>query len=313
MLTKYLFRNVVTVLIFIFGSTVSLAAQKPSFNKPTNFKDIPVYRLQVAFRTAGSKNAETDDKVFVQLSSNMNPYYLNYGHDDREKNKYEVYDIIDPSISFIRDIEYLNITKMGTDGWNIAKVQLIVNGHLIFNQNYTKKIIDGNDGAAPILTFSAKTLQKNASWGYNNRAVHMPPFVLKKSDLVSMIEGYMGNQIQYIKKYNVKWGNKSGINTVWGAPVEATYRNKKRLSIDLDLQVEITEPNPELDVDFDIVVTCNKGKVNMEISNFRAHVDYLNLFKVASFNSDFAKYLNRSFNVPVCNAHFNPDGSLSFL
>lgn len=128
-----------------------------------------------------------------------------------------------------------------------------------------------------------------------------------------MIEGYMGNQIQYIKKYNVKWGNKSGINTVWGAPVEATYRNKKRLSIDLDLQVEITEPNPELDVDFDIVVTCNKGKVNMEISNFRAHVDYLNLFKVASFNSDFAKYLNRSFNVPVCNAHFNPDGSLSFL
>ena len=305
-----------TMLIGLLALMAShcLIAQTPKFTKPVNFDDVPVYRLQIIFSTANVKDAGTDDPVYVQLNPDMPPYYLDYGIDDRERNKVNAYDIVEPTVRFVRDIKQLNITKVGNDGWAITKIEMKVNGYTIFTKTYTKHWIDGNDGDQPVLNFSSAELRNNGKWNYSAAPnIYIPPLTIPKKDLVSMVEGFVGNYIRYIPNEDVQWGSKGGINTIWGDAVEASYRNSQTLTFDLDLQVAKNGPNPELDIDFDLVVTCSNGKVVLNIQNAKANINFLSKFNVAKMNLDLSNYLNRSFNVPNCNAHFNSNGSLSFL
>ncbi|MBL7806710.1 MAG: hypothetical protein JNN28_02785 [Saprospiraceae bacterium] len=291
-----------------------LIAQTPKFTKPTNFDDVPVYRLQIIFTTANVSDAGTDDPVYIQLNSDMRPYYLDYGIDDRERNRKNEYDIVEPNVRFIKDIKQLNITKVGNDGWAISKIEIRVNGFTIFTKTLNKHWIDGNGGGQPVLNFTAAQLRSNGKWNYNVAPnIYIPPLTISKKDLVSMVEGFVGNYIRYIPDEDVQWGSKGGVNTIWGDAVEAKYRNPRTLAFDLDLQVAKFGPNPELDIDFDLVVSCNNGKVLLNIENAKVNVNFLSKFKVAKMNLDLSNYLNRSFNVPNCNAHFNSNGSLSFL
>lgn len=304
-------------LVFLFliaAAQFSLIAQQPSFTRPASIEDVPVYRLQVVFTTANVEDAGTDDKVYIQLNSSMRPYYLDYGIDDRERNTKKAYDILDPSIRHIRDIKHLNITKMGTDGWAIAKVELRVNGDKVFEKSYsTPRNIDGNDGHQPTLNFTTSQL-RGSLWSFSQVPnIHIPPLTISKTDLVSMVEGFVGNYIRYIPDATVNWGDKGGINTLFGSAVEASYRNSQTLTFDLDLQVSTDGPNPELDVDFDLVVSCSDGKVQISAENGKANINFLSKFRVERLKLGLSQYLNRTFNVPVCNAHFNSDGSLSFL
>ncbi len=307
-------------LSLLAAAQISLNAQQPTFTKPANIEDVPVYRLQLAFTTANTNDdAGTDDRVYVQLNSTMRAYYLDLGIDDRERNKTNVYDIVEPSVRFLRDIQHLNITKVGNDGWAIVKVELRVNGAKIFEKTYSPgapKIIDGNDGAQPVLNFTSSQLRNGGLWSYAKVPnIHVPPLTLSKADLMSMVEGFMGNYIRYIPGETISWGDKDGVNTLFGPAVEATYRNRQTLTFDLDLQIARTGPNPELDVDFDLVVSCTNGKVLISVENAKANINILSTtkFNVAKVKLDLSNYLNRTFNVPVCNAHFNSDGSLSFL
>ncbi|MBV6439245.1 MAG: hypothetical protein DYG98_27030 [Haliscomenobacteraceae bacterium CHB4] len=302
-------------LSLITAAQFSLSAQQPTFSRPANIEDVPVYRLQVVFTTANTNDdSGTDDKVYVQLNSSMRPYYLDYGIDDRERGTTKAYDIVEPSVRFIRDIKQLNITKVGNDGWGIKKVELRVNGYKVFEKSYgTPHIIDGNEGRQPTLNFTSSQL-RGSLWSYSRVPnIHIPPLTISKADLISMVEGFVGNYMRYIPDATVNWGDKNGINTLFGPAVEASYRNRQTLSFDLDLQVSKEGPNPELDIDFDLVVSCTNGKVLISAENGKANINFLSKFRVEKVELDLGKYLNRTFNVPVCNAHFNSDGSLSFL
>lgn len=309
------------VFLSLFAAAhFSLNAQRPTFAKPANINDVPVYRLQLAFTTANTNNdAGTDSKVYVQLNSTMRAYYLDLGIDDRERNQTNVYDVVEPSVRFIRDIQHLNITKVGNDGWAITKVELRVNGHKIFEKTYSATsphIIDGDEGRQPVLNFTSSQLRNGGLWTYAKVPnIHVPPLLISKADLMKMVEGFVGNYMRYIPNETVNWGDRDGVNTLFGPAVEASFRNRQTLTFDLDLQVARTGPNPELDIDFDLVVSCTNGRVLLSVENARANINFLSTtkFNVAKMKLDLSNYLNRSFNVPVCNAHFRTDGSLSFL
>lgn len=299
--------------LFGFTAIFCLNAQTPTFTRPASIEDVKVYRLQVLFTTSDTEDSGTDDKVYVQLNSGMKPYYLDYGIDDRERGKTQTYDIMEPSIKSLKDIKQLNITKVGNDGWGITKVELRVNGHKIFEKAYTKKIIDGNEGQQPVLNFTGSAMRNAGLWTYAKVPnVHIPPAVISKKDLVSMVEGFVGNYIRYIPEATVNWGDKDGVNTLFGEAVEATYRNRQTLTFDLDLQVSKDGPNPELDIDFDLVVSCTDGKVLISAENGKANINFLSKFRVQSVHLGLSNFLNRTFNVPVCNARFEADGSLRF-
>ncbi len=308
------------IFSLLAAAQLSLNAQQPTFTKPANINDVPVYRLQVAFTTANTNSdAGTDDRVFIQLNSTMRAYYLDLSIDDRERNQTNVYDVVEPSVRFIRDIQQLNITKSGTDGWAITKVEVRVNGHKIFEKTYSATaphIIDGNEGHQPVLNFTSSQLRNGGRWTYTSAPnIHVPPLQVSKADLISMVEGFLGNYMRYIPNETVNWGDKDGVNTLFGPAVEASFRNRQTLTFDLDLQVARTGPNPELDIDFDLVVSCTNGRVLISVENAKANINFLSTtkFNIVKMKLDLSNYLNRTFNVPVCNAHFNPDGSLSFL
>lgn len=309
-------KNAVFCFLLLLAVAHRAAAQTPTFTKPAKFDDVPVYRLQLVFTTANVEDAGTDDNVYVQLNSSMKAYYLDYGIDDRERGKTTAYDIVEPSVRFIRDIQNLNITKAGTDGWSPSKIEIRVNGVVIFTKTLSNHWIDGNNGRQPFLNFTSAQLRNNGKWNYTSAPnIHIPPLTISKKDLVSMVEGFVGNYIRYIPNSDVHWGSTKGVKTLFGDAVEASYRNSQTLTFDLDLQVAAFGPNPELDIDFDLVVSCTNGKVLIGVENAKANVNYLsvNKFNIAKMKLDLSGYLNRSFNVPVCSAHFNPDGSLSFL
>ena len=307
-------KNALFCLLLSLLVAQQLSAQSPTFTRPDKFDDVPVYRLQLVFTTADVEDAGSDDKVFVQLNSTMKSYYLDYGIDDRERKKKNLYDIVDPSVRTIKDIQQLNITKSGNDGWAVSRVEIRVNGFVIFAKDLGTRWIDGNNGHQPTLNFTSSQLRNGGRWNFNiSPNIHIPPLTISKKDLVSMVEGFVGNYIRYIPSEDVQWGSTSGVNTLWGPAVEATYRNSQTLTFDLDLQVARTGPNPELDIDFDLVVSCTNGKVQISVENAKANINFLSKFSVAKMKLDLSNYLNRTFNVPVCNAHFNSDGSLSFL
>lgn len=299
--------------LFFMATLFCLTAQTPTFTQPASIEDVKVYRLQVLFTTSDTEDSGTDDNVYVQLNSSMKPYYLDYGIDDRERGKTQIYDIVEPSIKSLKDIKQLNITKVGNDGWGITKVELRVNGAKIFEKAYTKKIIDGNEGQQPVLNFSGSTIRNAGLWTYAKvPKIHVPPAVISKKDLVAMVEGFVGNYIRYIPDATVNWGDKSGVNTLFGDAVEASYRNSQTLTFDLDLQLSKDGPNPELDIDFDLVVSCTNGQVKISAENGKANVNFLSKFRVQSVQLGLSNFLNRTFNVPVCNARFEADGSLRF-
>ena len=150
--------------------------------------------------------------------------------------------------------------------------------------------------------------------GYYDRPVHVPALVIPVNELRVMIESIVGNQIRYISDRTVNWGSKSGINTIWGEAVEFSFKNPNRLSVDLDLQVAHLGPNSELDVDFDIVVNCEANKVTLNLENFRARADFLNLIPVKRIKENLLKNLNRTYsNVPICNVYFEQNGTLKLL
>jgi hypothetical protein len=304
---------VASIYILTIITSQSLWAQMPSFTQPANFEDVPVYRLQVKLTTGRGPDYQTDDRVFVTLNASMQPYYLDNASDDREQGRTDVHDIIDPTIRKISDIKQLNITKAGTDGWSLSQVQIVVNGKTIFTHT-PNKILDGDGGKSPILNYTSQQLRSAGRWSYaQNVGIHIPPLTISKSDLREMIEGYMGNYMRYIPNATVNWGSTSGINTRWGDAVELKTRNTQTLEVDLDLQVSVTGPNAELDVNFEFVVNCTNGKVELSIQNAKASLNYLSRINIDRMRLNLSKHLNRSFNVPICRAKFNPDGSLSFI
>ena len=308
-------KKVILASIYVLTTIVSqsLWAQMPSFVQPANFEDVPVYRLQVKLTTGRGPDYQTDDRVFITLNSSMQPYYLDNASDDREQGRTDAHDIIDPTIRKISDIKQLNITKAGTDGWSLSQVQIVVNGKTIFTQT-PNKILDGDGGRSPILNYTSEQLRGAGRWNYaQNTGIHIPPLTVSKTDLREMIEGYMGNYMRYIPNATVNWGSTSGINTRWGDAVELKTRNTQTLEVDLDLQVSVTGPNAELDVNFEFVVNCTNGKVELSIQNAKASLNYLSRINIDRMRLNLGKHLNRSFNVPICRAKFNPDGSLSFL
>lgn len=296
------------------GSTTLVG---PSLTSPSNFEDIPVYRLQVQFVTADVTDAGTDDNVFLTMNSTMTPYYLNLSGDDRERKSDEKYDLVTNEIQFLRDIKDITITKSGTDGWGVKSFTLIVNGFVVFQKDYSSpQWIDGDDQRSPILTFSSNALRSAGLWNSNNgrTQIFMPPRSYTKLDIKNIVESFIGGK-NIPQRSRTFWGDYDGYNTRFGDDVEVKFRNNQTVSVDLDLELRDDAPYPdtEIDDDFDIVVSCSSGKPTVTIQNYSTEhtgdgVSHPNPGSL----SPIGKYLSRSFTLPNCSPHFDAGGNLIY-
>lgn len=92
-----------------------------------DWREKPIWRLQIQLTTANVQNANTNDGVRVELN-NSNRTWLNYARDDFERGDTFTYDLNLENATQLGDIEFLRIIKTGDDGWCVDRVTLLVNG-----------------------------------------------------------------------------------------------------------------------------------------------------------------------------------------
>ena len=294
------------------------------FNLPDHlrpaFESMPVWRLQLRVKTSGIKNANTDNEVYVKLTSKKSSiYFLDNAGDDREKNKVNTYDILDPNIRTMRDIRMLQMKIKGTDGWCVKSIEILVNdvNVPVFSKSFrTCQWLDGNDHDGPTLYFSGSNLRKHPGWKYTskNKAIWLPPSIIKRATLEQMVESYVGHMMNTnpdMKK--LEFGKKYG-----RAYVEAKKVSANKLHFDLDLAYH-KGIDFETDVDFDLVVKCSNNKINLKAESVKAKLNIPVVSRlVRVFKSNFAKMNMGNFsfgnsNVPFCpTIKVNNGGDITF-
>ncbi|MEZ4885005.1 MAG: PLAT/LH2 domain-containing protein [Chitinophagales bacterium] len=285
-------------------------------SRPANFEDVAVWRLQVKITTDGRDDADTDDTAYIQIgNSTQNRFYLDKGGDDRERNHTDVYDLVNVGVNKIGDIRFLKIAKIGTDGWCIKNIDIMVNN--VATPLYRKSFgscqwIDGNDGHPSSITISSSELRQYGGWKYtsqNQGSIWLPPLGILPRDMFENIVESLFGHLRHVQS-NLKgiyWGHYYGNG--W---VEAAYKagDNPTLHFDLDLAKDVNNFfDPEIDVDFDLVFICANGKISLELQNPVVEAFYWGSISIFTTNLD--DYNLGNFNTPFCpSIKVNGDGSV---
>ena len=288
------------------------------YNLPDSFRpsfgQVAVWRLQLRVKTSGYENANSDSELHVQFrNSTSSIYYLDNGGDDREKNKTDVYDILDRNIKTISDIQFIKFTIKGNDGWCFSKIELLVNGAPIpvFKKSFSgKKCIDKNGNPGATYRIAGSELRNSPTWKHSNsnRAIWLPPSIIKRITLENMVESYVGhlmNADPNMKKNDLEYGYKHG------RYVEATKKTKNTLHFDLDLKSHYGI-DFEVDVDFDLVIKCQNNKLALSAESVKGKADIPILSSILDvFGSCLHKMKMNNFNFGNASLEFCPRVSVT--
>ncbi|MBM4245154.1 MAG: hypothetical protein FJ148_15285 [Deltaproteobacteria bacterium] len=253
---------------------------------------MPIFRAQLTVRTCDVTNAQTNDPVFASLNGS-NSTALDYGRNDFERNDTFTYDLVRNGVATVSDVTRLRISKTGSNGLSICRLDLRLNGALIFTQTFPatgagRLFLDGS-GASRARTITGATLRASQTWA--TYTPPFPPFVLARAEMESRIEALAGTRIS---GQIVRWGQRKGPRFV-----EATRDDANTLHLDLDLEEDtrnaiasrpflsgvssaigfierftpVPLPNPAVDVDFDVTITCDDGMLDFAVGGASVDVD----------------------------------------
>ena len=271
-------RHFVTELMkrSVAALVLAIAAMLAGEAKAAAPENMPVWRAQLAIRTADVHEAGTNDSVKAQLNGN-NVTWLDYARDDFKRNDYFIYDLTlanvnnpnaPPTVSRLSDITRLEITKTGDDGLCIREVMLMVNGKPIYRQVFDTPglWLDSDGERSRTYQVSAQELRRNSSWQACPAPVYPRdlPRLFTRGEIESRIESIIGTAIHYNKLY---WDH------IYGRAVEVSKKDDHTLKVDLDLSASVPGFNPDVDIDFDIGLSCSGGRISMTLSNYKVNVD----------------------------------------
>jgi hypothetical protein len=131
-----------------------------------------IVRLQVELTTGNVSDANTDDPVFVDISGRRT--WLDHNIDDRERGDSHRYDLT--LVGDTADIRLLTLGKTGSDGWCVADLKLLVNGHSMFRQSFASRPggclwLDNSGGASLTYVVNTAALRAHPDW-----ATYQAPF-----------------------------------------------------------------------------------------------------------------------------------------
>lgn len=272
--------------------------------KPNVDETLPVFRIQLRIVTGNNENDDTDKEVYVKLNKNDKDYFIDYGPDDFERNADKKYDIISDKIKKISDIDFIEIYAKGDDVWGVKKVELYINNSRqpIFSETFSQPSrINGTGNWARKISFNHQKLRLNSYWKNiaTDEKIKKPSPLIEAATIKSMIESMVGNMMHHEADKKLSWGDKDGINTVWGDHVEIQAKGNV-LSVDLDLEAKVTGSNPEIDVKFDLVFECQPdGRIFVKTENVKlsCNFDYKIIELSCSTVRTVINYLLKSFGL----------------
>jgi hypothetical protein len=219
--------------IALFITILALAGS--AFATPS--ENAPIWRVQMRIQTSDVSDAGTDDSVRVQLNS-TNSTWLDYGRDDFPRNNTFTYDLKMDGISTISDLDYIYISKTGSDGLCLKSFALIINGREIYTHTFpgAGHWIDNGDGHLPTYFVSGAAMRHDNSWLAYTQP--FPPLTIPRAEMERRIEGIMGDSIHGNR---LEWGHKYG-----RAYVEVAKKANavNTLHVDLDLEYSVPQLCP---------------------------------------------------------------------
>lgn len=129
-----------------------------------------MYRVQLRVTTADREDAQHNDAVKVRLNAGHEAWLVP-GDDGFVRGTTQTFDLSLCSASDILaiarldDIEMLEISKLGNDGWCLSHVELIVNGRTVYRVSYSHgHWLDNSGGSQLSLIISGSKLRTHALW-----------------------------------------------------------------------------------------------------------------------------------------------------
>lgn len=268
-----------------------------SFTRDSGEAAIKVWRLRLRVKVANIDGAGLDSPLRIAMGGDGQHIpvttFLDYGHDDFERNSEFTYDL---NIGHVRDLSditnlgIVNVFDNGQDGVYIEEISLLVNKHEIFGRRFgvtSASALRLVAGAA--FQVGHAELRSHPSWQWQvtdaPKVEHFPQIEISPDgkwqirvpheEIVSRVEGIVGHLLNASSKIKekAKWG------FLEGAAVEVTRNGSKSLHVDLDLEGVIPYlPSAAVDIDFDIEVTksCDAGQLALGLAtkNLTTSSDY---------------------------------------
>lgn len=232
-----------------------------------------IYRAQIWIKTCHRENSGTDDSVGVSLNSRNNTW-LNYSHDDFERNREFTYDLMVERARFVQDITQIRIHKTGSNGLALRSFALIVNGQALYSRDFGSSChwLDNEDGHRRAYIVTSSQIRNQSLWR-NYRSVP-PPTLFTRAEIESRIEGIAGNALRAFD-IPAKWGGISG------RAVEVKRKDAQTLSVDLDFEKRggITD-GLDVDVDFDLKLGCSNGRMTIKSTRPKISTSFDFIYKV---------------------------------
>ncbi len=248
-----------------------------------DLEDLPVYRTVLKIHTASHRYAATDDRVYVKLNSSGKKYYLDYGRNDFERNNAHSYDLVIPGISELGDIQKIQISKEGSNGLCIERVELYINNNQkMFDHNFGNsncKWLDNSAGHSRTLQFSYSQLRNGGNWAVSLDSLEYPS-EFSADMMESMVESIVGDQLKHTDFSEIR----SGLDIKWGYKKGRKYvaierKNSSTQKTDLDLALIYNYKflgfnrvaKFSLDIDMDFHYQCVGGSLSMNVQNVTAN------------------------------------------
>jgi hypothetical protein len=226
-------------------------AGESSFAAPPN--TMPVWRAQIRVVTGSNADAGSDDNVKVQLR-NGNAIWLESGWNDFEANTDMYYDLRLEGIDKLGDIDFLRIEKTGSDGWQIRKIELLINGWAIYSETFPGGglWLDNDDGHSRVFYKDDLFMRSRPAWTTYVRPPR--PSILSMSSIMQRVEALVGNFA--IEDSDVLMDRQDA------GSVEASTYDGDTWQVDLDLEEHkaLLPNNPDLDTDLKLSVGCSPNR-----------------------------------------------------
>ena len=160
----------------IIAPVVPSTIDAGSDQRRSSLENTRIYRAQIKIRTADRDDAGQNDGAKVRLNA-ANETLLAPGQQEFTRGKTYTYDLLQidscgaPVLTKLSDIQMLEISKTGRDGWCFSDLELIINGRTIYRATYPQgQWLDNSGGARLVHTISGATMRKGALW-----AEYTPP------------------------------------------------------------------------------------------------------------------------------------------